>query len=95
MKKIIDAIKKDFTPSEEEVRNAKYKSALEGAKDYCYFDEDSNGNPTVAISGSNVFVIVSGETNLEKREVNVEDAKKFVANERQEYITQHFNDPRR
>lgn len=95
MKSIIDAIKKAFTPSEEEVRQAKFKRATESAKDYCYFSEDSNGNPTVAISGSNVFTIVSGETRLDKREINVEDAKKFVANERNEYVTQHFNDPTR
>ena len=95
MKKIFNAIKKAFTPSEEEVRQAKFKNASKGAKDYCYYDEDSDGNPTVAISGSNVFTIVSGETRLDKREVNVEDAKKFVANERNEYVTQHFNDPTR
>lgn len=95
MKKIFNAIKKAFTPSEEEVRQAKFKNASKGAMSYCYYSEDSNGNPTVAISGSNVFTIVSGETRLDKREVNVEDAKKFVANERNEYITQHFNDPTR
>ena len=39
--------------------------------------------------------IVSGETRLDKREISVEDAKKFVANERNEYVTQHFNDPTR
>lgn len=95
MKKIFNAIKNVFTPSEEEVRQAKFKRATEGAKDYCYFSEDSNGNPTVAISGSNVFTIVSGETKLDKCEVNVEDAKKFVANERDGYVIQHFNDPTR
>lgn len=94
MKKIFNAIKKAFTPSEEEVRQAKFKTASKGAKDYCYYDEDAEGNPTVAISGSNVFKIVSGETRLDKREVNVEDAKKFVKNERDEYVTQHFNDPK-
>ena len=71
----------------------KFKKAAEGAKGYCYFAEDADGNPTVAIAGSNVFTIVSGETILDKREVSVEDAKKFVANERNEYVTQHFNDP--
>lgn len=93
MKKIINAIKKSLTPSEEAVRQAKFKKAAEGAKGYCYFSEDADGNPTVAIAGSNVFIIVSGETILDKREVSVEDAKKFVANERNEYVTQHFNDP--
>ena len=78
MKKIINAIKKSLTPSEEAVRQAKFKKAAEGAKGYCYFSEDADGNPTVAIAGSNVFTIVSGETILDKREVSVEDAKKFV-----------------
>lgn len=95
MRKILDAIKKTFAPSEEEVRQEKFKEASEGAKNYCYYDEDSEGNPTIAISGSNVFKIVSGETRLDLREVNVEDAKKFVRNERNEYVTQHFNDPTR
>lgn len=93
MKKIINAIRKAITPSEEAVRQAKFKKAAEDAKGYCYFAEDADGNPTVAIAGSNVFTIVSGETRLDKREISVGDAKKFVANERNEYVTQHLNDP--
>ena len=94
MKNIFNEIKKAFTPSEDEMRQAKFKIASKGAKGYCYFAEDADGNPTVAIAGSNVFKIVSSETRLDKREISVEDAKKFVKNERDEYVTQHFNDPK-
>lgn len=94
MKKFFSVIKNVFIPSEEEVAQTKFKTASEGAKGYCYYDEDAEGNPTVAISGSNVFKIVSGETRLDKREVSVEDAIMFVNNERNEYIAQHLVDPK-